>query len=74
MDRHATTAEATVSKIFPAGFEWQFSSIVAENTSGYAPKTMSFALTTGVDDAVGVLGGHMFYFSAKKAVTGKNIV
>lgn len=73
MDRFVTTAEVTVSKIFPAGFGWQSSSIVAENTFGYGPETMNFALTTGVGDALGVLGGHMLYYSTKKAVTGTDI-
>jgi len=34
---------------------------------GYAPDSMDFALTTGAGDAVGVLGGHLAYYAAKKA-------
>lgn len=68
-DRFVATAEVTVSKIFPAGFGWQTSSIIAEQ-QGFAADTLNFALTTGVGDAVGVLGGHMLYYSAKKAVLG----
>jgi len=70
VDRFIVTAEVTVSKIFPAGFGWQTSSIIAENNFGYAPDTMNFALTTGVGDAIGVLAGHMAYYTAKKAVLG----
>jgi len=67
--RFVTTAEVTVSKIFPAGFCWQTSSIIAESTFGFAPETMNFALTTGLGDALGVLGGHYLFYSAKKAIT-----
>eukprot|EP00536_Pseudo-nitzschia_multiseries_P014423 jgi/Psemu1/291440/fgenesh1_pg.699_\ len=55
-NRFVVTAEVTVSKIFPAGFGWQTSSIIAENTFGFAPDSINFALTTGVGDALGVLG------------------
>ena len=57
-----------MSKIFPAGFGWQTSSIIAENNFGFAPDTLDFALTTGVGDGLGVLGGHCLYYSAKKAL------
>jgi hypothetical protein len=57
VDRFVVTAEVTVSKIFPAGFGWQTSSIIAETHLGYAPDTMAFAMTTGFGDAVGVLRG-----------------
>ncbi|GMH58579.1 hypothetical protein TL16_g02642 [Triparma laevis f. inornata] len=53
-DRFVSTAEVTVSKIFPAGFA----------------DTLNFALTTGFGDFVGVLSGHTAYYAAKKAVTG----
>lgn len=65
-NRFVVTAEVTVSKIFPAGFGWQTSSIIAENTFGFAPDSINFALTTGVGDALGVLGGHCLYYSAKR--------
>lgn len=71
--RFVVTAEVAVSKIFPAGFGWQTSSIVAENTFGFAPDTMNFALTTGVGDALGVLGGHCLYYGLKKIVVDKSI-
>ena len=68
MSRFVVTAEVTVSKIFPAGFGWQTSSVIAENHFGYAPETMNFAMATGFGDALGVLGGHMAYFGAKKGL------
>lgn len=73
MDRFVVTAEVTVSKIFPAGFGWQTSSLIAENQFGFAADSMNFALTTGVGDAIGVLGGHVAYYSAKKALVDKSI-
>ncbi|CAB9524735.1 expressed unknown protein [Seminavis robusta] len=73
LNRFIVTAEVTVSKIFPAGFGWQSSSILAENTLGYSPETMSFAMTTGLGDAVGVLGGHMLYYTAKKSAVDSSI-
>lgn len=68
--RFTVTGEVIVSKIFPAGFGWQSSSILAENYLGYAPDTAAFALTTGMGDAVGVMLGHCGYYAIKKAVTG----
>jgi len=70
MDRFKITAEVTVSKIFPAGFGWQSSGIVAEEYLGYAPDTVAFALTTGLGDAIGVMAGHCVYFAAKKGIAG----
>jgi hypothetical protein len=46
-DRFVVTAEVTVSKIFPAGFGWQTSSIIASESFDFAPDTMNFALSTG---------------------------
>jgi len=73
VDRFAVTAEVTVSKIFPAGFGWQSSSIVAEQYLGYGADTMSFALTTGLGDAIGVFLGHSGYFAIKKAAYDSGI-
>ncbi|VEU42572.1 unnamed protein product [Pseudo-nitzschia multistriata] len=73
IDRFVVTAEVTVSKIFPAGFGWQTSSIIAENQFGFAPDTLNFALTTGAGDAIGVLGGHCLYYTAKKALVDSSI-
>lgn len=68
-NRLKVTAEVTVSKIFPAGFGWQSSSILAEDYLGYSADSVAFALTTGLGDAVGVLVGHSAFYAAKKAVT-----
>jgi hypothetical protein len=73
ISRFVVTAEVTVSKIFPAGFGWQTSSIIAENNFGFAADTMNFALTTGVGDGVGVLTGHCLYYGAKKALVDSSI-
>lgn len=67
VDRFVVTAEVTVSKIFPAGFGWQTASIFAESNLGLSSTSMSFALTTGLGDAIGVLAGHCLYYGAKKA-------
>ena len=67
LDRFTTTAEVTISKIFPVGFGWQSASIVAEDF-GYAPDTAAFAFATGAGDAVGVLIGHVSYYAAKKSL------
>mmetsp|Transcript_15122 Transcript_15122/g.18430 ORF Transcript_15122/g.18430 Transcript_15122/m.18430 type:complete len:299 (+) Transcript_15122:147-1043(+) len=69
MNRFTVTGEVIVSKIFPAGFGWQSSSIFAENYLGYASDSIAFALTTGFGDGVGVLAGHCGYYGIKKIVT-----
>jgi hypothetical protein len=69
-NRFLVTVEATVSKIFPAGFCWQTASIVAAN-QGYAPDTLNFALTTGFGDGMGVLTGHFLYYAGKKSILGE---
>jgi hypothetical protein len=71
--RFVTTAEVTVSKIFPAGFGWQTASIVAESNFGFAADSLNFALTTGAGDGIGVLGGHMAYYTAKKSLVESKI-
>jgi hypothetical protein len=73
-DRFKITAEVTVSKIFPAGFGWQSSSIFAEEYLGYSADSMAFALTTGLGDAIGVMAGHCAYFAAKKSITGDDSI
>mmetsp|Transcript_28910 Transcript_28910/g.62005 ORF Transcript_28910/g.62005 Transcript_28910/m.62005 type:complete len:322 (+) Transcript_28910:59-1024(+) len=74
VDRFLVTAEVTVSKIFPAGFGWQTSSIIAENNLGFAPDSLNFALTTGVGDGLGVLFGHCLFYGTKKAITGSGSI
>ena len=71
--RFITTVEVTVSKIFPAGFGWQTGSLIATNGLGYGADSLNFALTTGAGDALGVLGGHMVYYTAKKALVDSEI-
>jgi hypothetical protein len=71
--RFQITAEVTVSKIFPAGFGWQTASIIADSKFGFAPDTMAFAMTTGLGDAIGVLGGHCLFYGAKKALVDNSI-
>jgi hypothetical protein len=71
--RFLSTAEVTVSKIFPAGFGWQTASVVASNNFGFATDSLNFALSTGVGDALGVLGGHMAFYTAKKSLVDSEI-
>lgn len=59
--RFMLTFEVIVSKIFPAGFCWQASSLVAEGTFGLGAESAGFALVTGVGDACGVFAGHSIY-------------
>jgi hypothetical protein len=73
LSRFIITAEVAVSKIFPAGFGWQTGGLIASNQYGWAPDSMSFAYATGIGDAIGVLGGHMLYYSAKKAAVDGSI-
>mmetsp|Transcript_22646 Transcript_22646/g.53584 ORF Transcript_22646/g.53584 Transcript_22646/m.53584 type:complete len:318 (+) Transcript_22646:2553-3506(+) len=73
LKRFQVTAEVTVSKIFPAGFGWQTASVVAENNFGFAPDSLNFALTTGMGDALGVLGGHCLFYGAKKTLVDSSI-
>lgn len=72
-DRFVVTAEVTVSKIFPAGFGWQSASLVASNGFGFAADSAAFALTTGVGDGLGVLCGHLGYYSLKKSLVDSSI-
>ncbi len=67
LKRFKYTAEVTVSKIFPAGFGWQASSIVAENM-GLEATDAAFAATTGLGDGTGVLLGHCSYYMLKSMI------
>jgi hypothetical protein len=72
-DRFTTTFEVTVSKIFPAGFGWKSSSVLATSSYlGFGTDSLNFALTTGLGDAIGVLGGHTIYYAAKKTLVPGN--
>jgi len=61
------TLEVMVSKIFPAGFGWQFSSGIADG-AGFAADSAGFAVITGCGDATGVFLGHSLYKAAQSAV------
>ena len=71
--RFQVTAEVIVSKIFPAGFAWQGASVLAENW-GMSGESLSFALTTGFGDGIGVLTGHTLFMIGKKAITGNDSI
>lgn len=64
-DRLTTSAEVTVSKIFPAGAGWQLASIVADS-SGFSPTSLAFFATVGLGDCSGVFLGHLAYQTLKK--------
>lgn len=68
-NRFISTVEVVVSKIFPAGFGWQYGSVVAAQL-GYASDSLLFALSTGLGDALGVVLGHSAYYGCKKAISG----
>jgi hypothetical protein len=72
VNRIKVTAEVAVSKIFPAGFGWQYFSSLAGDM-GFASTDMGMAVMTGVGDALGVGLGHAAYFAVKKAVMDKAI-
>ena len=64
--------QVVVSKIFPAGFGWQGSSIVADGM-GFQPDQLGFFTITGVGDFVGVFTGHTLYYGLKKATVDPEI-
>jgi len=61
------TAEVAVSKLFPAGFCWQGASVIAED-AGYKADELGFFLYTGAGDFVGVMGGHVLFYSLAKQI------
>ena len=65
LNRFKVTGEVLVSKIFPAGFCWQGSSVIAEQI-GFTTDSLTFALTTGTGEALGVMVGHTFFYSMAK--------
>jgi hypothetical protein len=60
--RTISTMETIVSKIYPAGFGWQYMSLVTE----YPSDTIQFAIVTGFGDACGVCFGHIVYYTIKQ--------
>lgn len=67
------TVEVAVSKIFPAGFGWQYASCVADGHFGFAGDSAGFALCTGVGDVLGVFLGHTLYMLGKKGFVSPEI-
>jgi hypothetical protein len=67
VSRFVTTAEVTVSKIFPAGFGWQYSSGIAADM-GFEATDVGFFAITGFGDATGVFLGHNLYCIMKSFV------
>lgn len=70
LQRFQITAEVVVSKLFPAGFGWQYGSIVAAN-AGFEATDMGFFAITGLGDLTGVFLGHSIFYGIKGLVTGK---
>ena len=71
--RFHVMTEVMVSKLFPAGFAWQGASIIADNL-GMSAESLSFALTTGIGDGLGVFTGHTLFMAIKKTVTGNDSI
>lgn len=67
-NRLKLTLEVTVSKLLPAGFGWQAASVYAEESLGAAPDTVTFALATGVGDALAVFLGHTIFYTLKSSI------
>lgn len=65
--RFRILGEVTVSKLFPAGFGWQASSVWAGN-QGMADTSFQFAITTGVGDGIAVMLGHTVFYTIMKFV------
>ncbi len=63
-----------VSKLFPAGFGWQYSSGIAEDTFGLEANDYGFFLVTGLGDFCGVFAGHFSYYLGKKILYDRSIV
>ena len=40
---------------------------------GFGPDTLNFALTTGVGNGLGVLGGHCLFYGTEKALVDEDI-
>jgi len=66
--RLQVTAEVLVSKIFPAGFGWQYASGIAESM-GFAANDLGFFAMTGFGDLCGVFLGHSIFYAAKSLVS-----
>ncbi|EJK44278.1 hypothetical protein THAOC_37195 [Thalassiosira oceanica] len=69
LDRFGPTVDVILSKLFPAGFAWQLASSITKAD----PSSASFALTTGLGEATGVLGGHILYSIIQGAMTKTSV-
>jgi hypothetical protein len=67
-------AQVAVSKLFPAGFGWQYSSGIAEDTFGLGANDYGFFAVTGFGDMCGVFAGHFTYYTGKKILYDRSIV
>lgn len=65
--RFQTTVEVAISKIFPAGFGWQYSSCIADDM-GFQATDAGFAAMTGLGDMCGVFTGHSIYYTMKSLI------
>jgi hypothetical protein len=74
LTRFIYTFEVMVSKLFPAGFGWQYSSGIAEETFGLGDTDLGFFVVTGLGDFCGVFAGHFTYYTAKKFLYDDSIV
>lgn len=72
--RMVYTIEVAVSKLFPAGFGWQYSSGIAEDTFGLGANDYGFFAVTGFGDMCGVFAGHFTYYTGKKILYDRSIV
>ena len=67
--RFLSTMEVIIAKLFLAGFFWQ----TAASLSGSHSNSFSYAITTGVGEATGVILGNCFYDIFKKTLVDENI-
>lgn len=74
LTRFIYTLEVAVSKLFPAGFGWQYSSGIAEDSWGLGAEDLGFFVITGLGDFCGVFAGHFTYYTIKKFVWDDSIV
>lgn len=71
--RRVFVAQVAVSKLFPAGFGWQYSSGIAEETFGLGANDVGFFVVTGLGDFCGVFAGHFTYYTAKRILYDPSI-
>lgn len=57
-----------MSKIAPAGAGWWAANAFAADTLGFAGTDLGYFVTTGMGDALAVMGGHSLYFACKSKV------